>query len=113
MYFTSTVDLLFPEVLTTHRILQSIDTVVGEWYRLGLELGVPVSTLETIKYNHPKDVETCKGEMLQQWLKQPCPSWFSLVEALNEIGLKRTANRISEKFSNSKCRYNLLYRFVP
>ena len=102
------VDLLFPEVLTTRQILQSINTVVGEWFRLGLELGVPESTLETIEYNNPKDVETCKRKMVQQWLKQPCPSWCSLVEALSELGLKRTANTISEKFANSKCRYNLL-----
>ena len=81
--------------------------MVGEWFRLGLELGLPESTLKTIEYNHPRDVETCKRKMVQEWLKQPCPSWCSLVEALNEVGLKRAANNISEASSNSTCKCTL------
>ena len=69
---------------------------------MGLELGVPQCTLETIEYDHRNDVEACKRKMVQQWLKQPCPSWCSLVEALNEIGLKYVAHKISEKYSTSK-----------
>ena len=94
--------MLFPDVLTVDHVLKSIDAVVAEWFRLGLELGVPHSTLETIKHNHPTDVEACKMKMVEQWLKQPRPLWCSLVEALNEIGLKYIANKIAEKYSNSK-----------
>ena len=94
--------MIFPEVLTVDHVLKSIDAVVNEWFRLGLELGVPPSTLETIKYNHPTDVEACKVKMVEQWLKQPGSQWYSLVEALNEIGLKYIANKIAEKYSNSK-----------
>ena len=94
--------MVFPEVLTVHQVVKSIDAVVNEWRRLGLELGVPHSTLETIKYNHPTDVEACKMKMVEQWLKQPHPLWCSLVEALNEIGLKFIANQISENYSTSK-----------
>ena len=41
-------------------------------------------------------------KMVEQWLKQPRPLWCSLVEALNEIGLKYIAKKIAEKYSNSK-----------
>ena len=102
LYCTSAVDMLFPEVLTVREVLKSINTVVGEWFRLGLELGLPERTLKTIEYNHPKDVETCKRKMVQEWLEQPCPSWYSLVEALNEVGLKCAASKVSEESSNSK-----------
>ena len=95
--------MLFPDVLTVREVLKSINTVVGEWFLLGLELELPESTLKTIECNHPRDVETCKRKMVQEWLEQPCPSWYSLVEALNEVGLKRAAKNISEASSNSKC----------
>ena len=96
------IDMLFPEVLTIRQVLKSIDGVVKEWFRLGLELGVPQCTLEAIEYDHRNDVEACKRKMVQQWLKQPCPSWCSLVEALNEIGMKHMAHKLSEKYSTSK-----------
>ena len=101
-YFTSALDILFPEGLTVHEVLKSINTVVGEWFRLGLELRLPERTLKTIEYNHPNDVETCKRKMVQEWLEQPCPSWCSLAEALSEVGLKHAAKKVSEAFSNSK-----------
>ena len=98
----TSLDILFSEVLTTRQVLRSIDGVVKDWFRLGLELGIPPSVLETIEYDHRNDVEACKRKMVQQWLKQPCPLWCSLVEALNEIGLKYIASKISEKDSISK-----------
>ena len=75
---------------------------MGEWFLLGLQLKVPESALKTIEYNHPKDVETCKRKMIQEWLQQPCPSWCSLEEALNAVGLKRLADEISKQCSESK-----------
>ena len=94
--------MLFPEVLTSHRVMESIDAVVTEWFRLGIKLGVPPNTMETIQYDHRNDVEACKMKMVQQWLKLPRPLWCFLVEALNEIGLKKIADKISENYSTSK-----------
>ena len=75
---------------------------MGEWFLLGLKLGVPESALETIEYNHSKDVETCKRKMIQEWLKRPCPSWCSLEEAMKAVGLKHAANEISKQCLESK-----------
>ena len=103
-YFTSALDILFPEGLTLREVLKSIDAVVGEWFRLGLELRLPESTLKTIEHDHPKDVGTCKRKMVEKWLEQPCPSWCSLAEALSEVGFKRAAKKVSEVSSNGKCK---------
>ena len=43
-------DILFSGTLTIHGVLRCIDSVVGEWFQLGLELGIPASTVETIEY---------------------------------------------------------------
>ena len=99
--------MLFPEVLNTRLVVKSIEAVVDEWFRLGLELGVAESKLNSIRYDHPKDVEACKIKMVQQWLKQsrlkrPYPLWCSLVEALNEIGLRKMSDKISKQYSTSK-----------
>ena len=53
-------DILFSGTLTIHGVLRYIDSVVGDWFRLGLELGgggVPANTMEKIEYNH-------QGELL-------------------------------------------------
>ena len=58
------------------------------------------STLNTIEYDHRGDVETCRRKMEQEWLKQPCPSWCSLVEALQTIDQKAVASEIPEIHSD-------------
>ena len=100
--YICTIDSLFPEALSTCDILRCIYSVVSEWFRLGLELRVPASTLEAIEYDHRGDVETCRRKMVQEWLKQPCSSWCSLIEALKRVGLERVADEISRECLKSK-----------
>ena len=95
-------DILFSGTLTIHGVLRCIDSVVGEWFQLGLELGVPASTMETIEYDHPKDVKTCKRKMIQEWLKLPQPSWYSLASAVKITGLDCVAQKISDEYSMSE-----------
>lgn len=102
VHFCPDIDMLFPKGLTSLQVMESINAVVTEWFRLGLKLGVPPNTMETIQYDHCNDVEACKIKVVQQWLKQPHPLWCSLVEALNEIGLKKIAAKISDNYSTSK-----------
>ena len=87
-------DILFP--MTTRDVLRCLEQVVSEWFRLGLELGVAESALSTIEYDHHGDVATCKRKMVQEWLRQPWPSWCSLVDALNNTGLMAAASQISQ-----------------
>ena len=85
--------------METSAVLKSLETVVPEWYRLGLELGLPEATLSTIEHDHHRSVETCKRKMVQKWLHSPClnPSWCSLVKALQATGLSATAAKISKE----------------
>ena len=95
-------DSLFPEALSTCDILRYVHSVVSEWFQLGLELGVPANTLEAIEYDHHGNVETCRRKMVQEWLKQPCSSWCSLIEALKTVGLERVSDEISRECLKSK-----------
>ena len=95
-------DILFSGTLTIHGVLRYIDSVVGEWFRLGLELGVPASTMKKIEHNHQGDVETCKRKMIQNWLEQSRSSWYSLAAAVKIIGFGRVAQKISDEHSMSE-----------
>lgn len=57
------------------------------WYRLGLELGLSIEELDTIKTAHLKPL-VCKKEMFKKWLKI-CPekqcTWSYLLQALAKV----------------------------
>ena len=62
----------------------------SKWVRLCSRLGLRASLLDTIKKNHPGDVEECLFEGLQQWVqrkydteKHGPPNWRQLVEAVD------------------------------
>ena len=88
--------LLFPMKMNT--VLKCLQSVVGEWFPLGLELGLPSSTLSTIEHNNPKSVEICKRQMVQRWITSPQlnPNWCSFVKALHEVGQHVVATEITE-----------------
>ena len=64
------------------RVLSSISTLTGEWFNLGLALGLSNSTLNTIEHNNPRDARRCLTEMVNDWLHNSQPSWRQLVSAL-------------------------------
>ena len=92
-------------------VLKSLETVVPEWFRVGLELGLSEATLSTIKYDHHRSVETCKRKMVQKWLHSPRlnPSWCSLVKALQAVGLNAAAAKISKQH----CKLGTPLRALP
>ena len=85
--------------METSAVLKSLETVVPEWFRVGLELGLSEATLSTIEHDHHRSVETCKRKMVQKWLHSPRlnPSWCSLVKALQAVGLNAAAAKISKQ----------------
>ena len=99
LYFHS--DLLFS--METSAVLKSLETVVPEWHRLGLALGLPEATLSTIEHDHHRSVDTCMRKMVQKWLHSPRlnPSWCSLVRALQAIPLGAAAAKISKEHCKS------------
>lgn len=83
-------------------VLEALVHVSDKWKRLGLALGLLNPTLEKIKAEYKNDVESCKDEMLKEWLskRDECsPSWSSLVAALKKttVGLVHIAEKIEEE----------------
>jgi hypothetical protein len=70
---------------------------VGEWYDLGLQLGLPDSALAAIA-SHP-DVRGHKRLMLSEWLKRDTEaSWDKLAGALSVIGENVVAANVRSRF---------------
>ena len=84
------------------KVLRALEPVVGEWYILGLHLGLSDSMVNTIERDYHTTPER-KIRMVQRWMSTPklCPSWCSLVKALREVDLNVAAERISKE--HSKC----------
>ena len=87
-------------------VLTSLEPVVQEWFRLGLELGLPESTLSAIEHDHPNNVNTRKRKMVQKWMhsSHPNPTWCSLMKALKAVGL----NSAAEKICKAHCKLGSL-----
>ena len=93
-------DLLFPMELI--KVLKALEPVVGEWYMLGLHLGLSDSVVDMIEKDYHTTPER-KMRVVQRWMSAPqlCPSWCSLVKALHEAGLNTAAESISKEYG--KC----------
>ena len=73
----------------------------AQWYDLGTELLTDdtVGTLKVIKASHPNDVSVCCTKMFEKWLEsQPNATWNQLIIALNNIGMKTTAESVNKCF---------------
>ena len=92
-------DHLFP--MDIKDLMHHLESIVKNWFQLGMELGLPVSKLEEIEYNNPSNVLRCKRLILQEWQRRPTlkPSWCTLVDALCSIKENTAADKISQQFS--------------
>lgn len=88
-------------------VRSAIYEVRSKWFDIGLELGITVNTLESIKKDND-DVNSCFREMLVYWLKMvdPKPSWSTLIHALREptIHENALADTLMQKFCPSASR---------
>ena len=82
------------------KVLRALEPVVGQWYMLGIYLGLSDSVVNTIEIDYHTTPER-KMRMIKRWMSAPqlCPSWCSLVKALDEVGQNTAAERISMKYS--------------
>ena len=69
---------------------------------LGLQLGLHYPTLKKMRHDHHDRTDTCKMEMLAEWLQQNYDvsqtgvlSWCVLVAALRMMGENDLAERIA------------------
>ena len=82
--------------LKLKRVVTAVKDVT-EWYDLGLQLGLPDSTLRLIADNH--DVKGRTRSMLSEWLQyDPGASWEKLAGALTTIGKNVVAANIRSQF---------------
>ena len=59
----------------------------ADWFPLGVQLGIESAKLREIEKDHPGDVQRCKTEVLDWWLRNsPEISWQKLAQALKAIG---------------------------
>ena len=84
------------------KILNSLWDARTKWYNMGIQLEMKVPVLETIKQNHPNEVDLCFTMMLTEWLKQtdPPPTWEALVDALksSSVGYGELGRTIQKSY---------------
>ena len=69
---------------------------VNEWLPFGLYLRIKLSKLEAIKVECPVLRER-RMQMLIEWQKNGTPTWTSVVQALDGIGMGRLASELAQK----------------
>ena len=74
-------DPLSPDDLA--KVRMELVQVQTKWYDIGLDLGLPVNILETIK-QESQDITECLRSMLLEWLKMTAlkPNWKKLIDVL-------------------------------
>ena len=97
----SSTDHLFP--MGIKDLMHHLESIVKNWFQLGMQLGLPMSKLEEIESNNPSNILRCKRLMLQEWQRRPTlkPSWCTLVDALCSIKENTAGDKISRLFSES------------
>ena len=70
--------------LSTRSCLRFLIPEARHWHNIGILLGVPELTLESIEERYSGDSQHCVREMIKSWLKQtdPPPSWKELSDAI-------------------------------
>ena len=95
----SSTDQLFP--MGIKDLMHHLESIVKNWFQLGMQLGLSMSKLEEIECNNPSNILRCKRLMLQEWQRRPTlkPSWCTLVDALCSIKENAAGDKISRLFS--------------
>ena len=89
--------LSFSGGLCLQEMLEVLVEVTVQWFMLGIYLGIPSETLQTIRATKRK-VEVRKTHMLIKWSEQDTPTWEKLVEALMKMKLYILAVNIATKY---------------
>ena len=83
-----------------NNIVLAVSDVV-EWFDLGLQLGLPITTLRLIAADpNIKDIKSQRLAMLSEWFKyDTAATWEKLAAALVAIGERVAATNISSKYT--------------
>jgi len=83
-------------------VLEELYPARAKWYFIGIELGIPISTLNSIDKPHSTDKDhLC--QLLQCWLKgiTPHPSLVALIKALRCSGVEEYC--LAQKLAQQYC----------
>ncbi|XP_019855584.1 PREDICTED: uncharacterized protein LOC109584330 [Amphimedon queenslandica] len=79
-------------------ILEALRKVVSQWKRIGIQLGIEKHELEAIEYNRRYQVENqvqdCRKDMVNLWIKTGTATKQRLIEALEAEGLQEDADEL-------------------
>ena len=75
-------------------LVVALQDVVSEWMILGTHLGIQDSVLRSIQYNNRDIIQTCRRDMVIEWLKSGSATKVELVSALRKMHHNRTADDI-------------------
>ena len=72
------------------------------WYNIGVQLQIPVDTLDSIKVENTYNNGECLREVMKNWLKRgnPHPMWRDVVTALSSraVGECKLAEELKSKY---------------
>ena len=82
-------------------LLIELHSVRANWYNIGLELGIPYTTLDCFKQNDTDQLVLLR-EVMKHWLDtafDPPPSWEAIVTALRSplVNEKNVASQVESK----------------
>ena len=70
----------------------------SKWYNIGLKLGVPVGTLDSISKAANQNPDDCFTAMIKDWLRngKPKPTWATVAKALKSpmVGYAQLAEQL-------------------
>ena len=70
----------------------------AKWYNIGLKLGVPVGTLDSISEAANQNPDSCLTAMIKDWLRngKPKPTWAAVAKALKSpmVGYEHLAEQL-------------------
>ena len=87
---------MFFVVVADLRDLMNELTEVNNWMHLGLNLGLKLSTLEAIQTDKNTTADR-RNQMLIDWQKQEAPTWYTVIQALVNMGMRRLASQLAMK----------------
>ena len=89
-----------PSKLELKDLTGALNNMADKWMRLGIRLGIPKSTLDTIAGNCHHNAQNCLAEMLNTWLQQQVdpPSWANIVDAVESLGDNQLGRELREKY---------------
>lgn len=83
-------------------VLNELFSARPKWYFIGLQLGLEISTLDSIRTEFQENVDKCFCQILIVWLQSSSKdkTWSRLVDVLNQqcVECGNLASKIEEKF---------------